>query len=130
MSYTSDIRVVAIDETQFWKKDIVDACGGQIKTVYIYDASVQTNLCEIRPSYYLTPLYAVPLGEISDETDEILRNSTALDGDEMYVLCCVIDGMETIETKQDFDFEDSDSDEYKEEFEVAREYADCNHLIY
>ena len=121
----SDIRVIAIDETRFWKKEIQDACG-KIETVYMYDSSVTTNLCEITPSYELTPLYYVTEKEISDELFDSMRSEEM---NEIYMHCNVVDELESISSSQGFDFESYGSDEYKEELESAREYLNGNHLI-
>jgi hypothetical protein len=121
----SDIRVVAIDETRHWSQDIQDACG-KIETVYMYDSAVQTHCCEITPSYELTPLYYVTEKEISDELFDSMRNEEM---NEIYMHCRVVDELESISSEQGFDFESSEDDEYKEEFESARDYLNGNHLI-
>jgi len=121
----SEIRVIAIDETRHWSKEIQEACG-KIETVYMYDSSVTTNLCEITPSYELTPLYYVTENEISDELHSDMMQE---DMEPMYMHCNVVDDLESLASSQEFDFESSEDEEYKENFEEAREYLNCNHLI-
>jgi len=122
----SDIRVVAIDETRHWIDRIQKACG-KIEAVYIYDASVQTNLCEITPSYYLETMYYVTEKEISDEMwSELNANMSENDA---YHHCNGIDAMESLSANNNIDFETSESEEYKEHYEEVKEYCNCNHLI-
>lgn len=123
----SDIRVVAIDETRHWTKEIQDLCG-TIKTVYMYDSSVQTHCCEITPSYYLTPLYYIIENEVSDETYDLVNENLANE-EPMYMHCNVVDELESIASEKELDFEDSESEEYREHFEEVREYLNGNHLI-
>lgn len=123
----SDIRVVAIDETRHWDKEIQDLCG-TIKTVYMYDSSVQTRCCEITPSYYLTPLYYVIENEVSDEVWDMV-NDNLVNEEPMYMHCHVVDELESVQTKNGFEFESSEDEEYREHFEEVREYLNGNHLI-
>jgi len=123
----SEIRVIAIDETRFWKQHLQDTCG-KIETVYMYDSSVTTNLCEITPSYELTPLYYVIENDVDDEIrDKVDENIS--DEEPIYMHCNVVDELESISSENGFDFESSESDEYKEEFESARDYLNGNHLM-
>lgn len=121
----SEIRLVAIDETRHWAEAIQKACG-KIKTVYMYDTSVATNLCEITPSYELTPLYYVTENEISDRVFDIMSGE---DMEPMYMHCNVVDALDSIASEQELEFESSESDEYKEHFEEVKGYLNCNHLI-
>jgi len=123
----SDIRVVAIDETRHWKDEIQALCGN-IKTVYVYDASVETFCAEITPSYYLTPLYYVIENEVSDEVRDMV-NENLVNEEPIYIHCRVVDKLESVPTKNNFEFDNSESDEYKENFEEVREYLNGNHLI-
>lgn len=125
---TSDIRVVAIDETHHWKKELQDICG-TIKTVYMYDSSVTTNCCEITPSYALTPLYYIAENEISDEVHETLHNELANEEEVRYFHCNVIDELQSEEYHGNFDFVSSEDEEYNEGWEEAKEYLNCNHVI-
>ena len=126
-TFTSDIRVVAIDETHHWTKELQDICG-TIKTVYMYDSSVTTNCCEITPSYELTPLYYITENDISDEVDEILLNELAND-EARYFHCNVIDELQSEEYSGNFEFASSEDEEYKDGWKEAREYLNGNHLI-
>jgi len=123
----SDIRVIAIDETRHWDRAIQSVCG-TIKTVYMYDSSVQTYCCEITPSYELTPLYYVIENEVSDETYDLVNENLGSE-EPIYMHCRVVDELETISSEQGFDFESSEDEEYKEGFEEVREYLNGNHLI-
>ncbi len=123
----SDIKVVAIDETHQWDKSIQEVCG-TIKTVYMFESSVVTHCCELTPSYYLTPLYYVIENEVSDEVFDTV-NDNLVNEEPMYMHCRVVDELETIDSEQEFDFESSESEEYKEYFEEVREYLNCNHLV-
>ena len=122
---TTEFRVVAIDETRHWSKEFQDACG-TIKTVYMYDSSVTTNLCEITPSYELTPLYYITENEISDEMHSEMMEQEM---EPIYMHCNVVDELESIATENAFDFESSEDEEYKDGFEEVREYLNCNHLM-
>jgi len=122
----TDFRVVAIDETRHWSKEIQEACG-TIETVYLYDSSVRVNCCELTPSYALTPLYFNTENEISDEMHEKLHNE--LSDEISYFHCRVIDELESETTENNIDFESSESEEYVEHFEEMREYCNGNHLI-
>jgi len=124
---TSDIRVVAIDETRHWDRAIQSVCG-KIQTIYMYDSSVQTHCCELTPSYELTPLYYVIENEVSDSARETVDENLASE-EPIYMHCNVVDEMETISSEQGFDFDSSEDDEYKDSFEETREYLNCNHLI-
>lgn len=121
----SEIKLVKINETRHWSKEIQDACG-TIETVYMYDSSVTTNLCEVTPSYELTPLYYVTENEISDE---IHSEMTGEEMEPIYMHCHVVDLMDKFDTQKGFDFESSEDEEYKESFEEVREYLNCNHMI-
>ena len=123
----SDIRVIAIDETRHWSKKLQKVCG-TIKTVYMYDSSVQTYCAEITPSYELTPLYYVIENDVSDEVWEEVNNELANE-QSIYMHCRVVDELESISTENGFDFESSEDEEYKENFEEVREYLNGNHLI-
>lgn len=122
----TDFRVVAIDETRHWSKDIQKACG-TIKTVYLFDKSVITNCCEITPSYALTPLYYIAENDISDEMHETLQNE--LTDEVSYFHCSVIDELETETPENNIEFESSESEEYTEHFDEMFEYCNGNHLI-
>jgi len=122
----SDFRVVAIDETRHWNKDIQEACG-TIKTVYLFDKSVQTFCCEITPSYALTPLYYIAENEISDEMHETLQQE--LPNEVSHFHCSVVDELESESTENDIDFESSESEEYQEHYAEVEEYCNANHLI-
>ena len=122
---TTEFRVVAIDETRYWSEEIQKACG-TIKAVYMYDSSVTTNLCEITPSYELTPLYYITENDISDELHGEMASE---DMESIYMHCNVVDDLESIETENGFDFESSEDEEYKDGFEEVREYLNCNHIM-
>ena len=121
----TNFRVVAIDETRHWSKYIQDACG-IIKTVYMYDSYVTTNLFEITPSYELTPLYYITEKDISDELHSTMMSEEM---EAIYMHCNIVDELESISTENGFDFESSENEEYKDGFEEVREYLNCNHLI-
>ena len=123
----SDIRVVAIDETRHWTEELQKVCG-TIKTVYMYESSVVTRLCEPTPSYYLTPLYYVIENEVSDEVWEKV-NENLVHEEPKYMHCRVVDDLESISSEQELEFESSESEEYNSHFEEVREYLNGNHLI-
>lgn len=129
-TYITDIHVVAIDETAHWKEEMVKICG-KISTVYMFDKSVVTRCCEATPSYELNPLYYITENEVSDEVYEELMNTfNQVEDEPRYFHCSGIDTMKTVKcTQSEFEFEDSDTDEYKEHFEQMREYLNGNHLI-
>lgn len=121
----ADIRVITINETRLWNDEIQKACG-KIETVYMYDKTVQTNCCEITPSYDLTPLYYITEKSISDE---IYSEMESQEKESIYMHCAVVDELDSISSEQDFDFENSEDEEYKENFEDVREYLNCNHVV-
>jgi hypothetical protein len=48
--------LTAIEETEYWDSTIT-ARTGRIWTIYLYDSSVHTHLCEFTPSLTLYPCY-------------------------------------------------------------------------
>lgn len=47
-----DLRIIKIDQTQHWRKDIV-LKAGRIHSVYGFDANLGVHLCSLTPAYEL-----------------------------------------------------------------------------
>ncbi len=121
----SDLRVILIEETEYWNQDIKDACG-TISCAYLYDNAVNTFCCELTPSKELHPLYYVTENEISDEVWEQMQDTFNTTEEIRYMK--LLPEADRNEVKQsNFDFTDARSQEYKEEFEEMEESCKCNH---
>lgn len=125
------LKIVVIDESQYWKEDILKACGGKIETVYMYDASEATRCCEITPSYYLIPLYYVPAVHVSDEIHAELID-TFSNEEPMYVHCSDVDKLTHIEisalNNKSIRRTERNQKNYDTFIEEKREYFNCNHV--
>ena len=65
-----DFRVIAIEETEHWREDIVEITG-RIWRLYLVDFNEYTYLCEVTPSVFAWHLYGVSENRIPDEHDDI-----------------------------------------------------------
>lgn len=126
----SRLKLVAIDETQYWKDDIV-AKTGKISQVFLYDERVHTHLCEVTPSYSLTSVgYFVTEKQVDDDTYEVLMTE-GIDHDGIYLHTYEVDAMKgKVDLRgSNIRFRNSESKRYMENFEDVREQCSCNHLI-
>ena len=130
---TAKLRLVAIDETEHWREDIVAACK-KIKAVYMYDENQHTHLCEAAPSHYLIHLYnfADTDEEISDEMYDNIYDGNG-DEDNIYVHVSDIENMKTEKASFSHHLDGglryyaSNGKKYQEIIEAAREYFLGNH---
>jgi hypothetical protein len=69
------IKIVLLDETEYWRKDIVSAAK-KIFGVYYFDPNSVTHCCELTPSYELHFLQSVPqlLPDTTDLKEELFDN--------------------------------------------------------
>lgn len=115
---TAHFKLTAIDETEYWRKDITDATGS-IKTVYLYDELKSVNLCELQSSYELTPLYYVTEHYVDDRINELMMESLAGDS-QIYAHCHQV--------KPIYDLgEESHDEDYDAVLSSRIEYETCNH---
>lgn len=122
---STDLRVILIDETEYWTDEMKEACG-KISCAYLYDNAVNTYCAEITPSKELHPLYYVTENEISDELHEEMLNTFNTTEEVRYMR--LLPEADRNEVKQkNFDFTDARSEEYREEFEEMEEACRCNH---
>lgn len=126
--FNSRFRVIEINESQYWKDDIV-AKAGKIFQVYLYDANVAVNMAEITPSYRLIPLYVNTEIRVDDDTDELILREIAED---TYAHCRSVDAMKSMSLNRyglNIKFRNSESGHYNEAVERAVEYLQGNHPI-
>lgn len=126
----SSLRVILIDETDSWSDEIQSQVES-IKTAYLYDLAVVTHCCSIKPSNWCEPLYYVVEGTDDEKLLEIIHNTFDEVENEgrYYDLVPLADREEVKVESCDFEFEEADSEEYREGFEKAKEYCQCNHQI-
>lgn len=60
-----DIRLVVVDETQFYSADITNV-GSRVYQTYAFDAARAYHACDISPSFELHPLNRTPANFIED----------------------------------------------------------------
>lgn len=133
----TDFKVVEIDETQHWS-DAIKSKVSKIFTVYLYDASVVTNCCEVTPSYELTPLYySVEFPENSDEKEN-KEVQEAIDREfpnqsVEYMHCSFVEAQEHAPDAsvkyRNKRIVGRTSQFYNDHFENTREYLCCNHVL-
>ena len=69
-----DFHLAAMEETQYWDDTIIVKTG-RIWTIYLYDNTEHTYLCEMRPSLALHEAYFFTEKEIDDATDQEVREA-------------------------------------------------------
>ena len=130
----TDIQVVQFDDTNTWTEAIKTQVG-KIYTVYMYDASVATTLCELTPSYYLIPLYYntefAPhkySEEIESEIDEQFRLEEPI-----YMHCDDVEKLHHADVSRLVNFNkrlhSRDDEKYYDFIEETKEYLTANHVI-
>ena len=125
---STHFKVIAIDETQFWSDRIVQEAGW-IKQVYLFDESTCVNLCELTPSFRLTPLYFITENEVSDETHEEMMSEPS---EETYIHVNQLKRNDLMDLRKfglNFRYTNVESQHYKDGEERAIEYLNCNHPI-
>jgi len=120
---TAKLKLVKIDETEFWDKKIVKKAG-KVFGIYIFDETQTTNLCEITPSNHLRFLYTFTEKSVDDKTDETIRFESQ--NDDMYVHCGQAEKMK-VEKEYEFEYEgESGGEDYENEFERVMDYERGN----
>ena len=114
---TAKLKVVKIEETQFWKPAIANKAG-KLFGVYIFDSTQSTHCCEIRASYYLRFMYTFTEEFVDDKTNEEIQNVDFMNGNQdIYIHCGDMDKMK-VEAEYEFEYEgESGGENYEEEFE-------------
>lgn len=69
--------VFTIDESAYWRADILAKCGGRIFTVYLFCVGEATHCCSLTPSTYAEAIDYVASADIDDETQETLLAALA-----------------------------------------------------
>lgn len=125
----SKLKVVEIDETQYWSDDIV-AKAGKLFGVYLYDERVEVFMAELTPSYCLTFLYTNTENHVDDDThDQILRAEIH---EPRYYHVRSIDQMKRIDLRKhgvNIRFTSSESQHYRDNFDRAVEQLQANHVV-
>lgn len=105
---TKTIAVIAINETEFLSDEMKELVGGEYYTLYAYDPSEATNLCELTPSYYLMPFdYASKRCLTEDEDSEYAAD---LKGDPIYMHCRTVEGFPAdLKTSVDIEWDEDDA---------------------
>lgn len=110
-------KLIALDETSYLTDQKFKETIGKLYCIYAYNPNEITNLCELKPSYYLVPLYHITKNFLSDaEYAEILNLDI---GDPTYLHCSQVDAMDpnlVHEFEMDID-EDSTDDEFDQIYE-------------
>ena len=110
------LKVVKIEETQFWSKKIVKKAG-KLFGVYIFDENESTFCCEITPSHYLRFLYSFTEKFVDDKTNELIRESDATEGGDFYMHSGDANKIEAVATYE-FEYEGEIEDEdYREKLD-------------
>lgn len=125
----SKLKVVEIDETQYWSDDIV-AKAGKLFGVYLYDERVETFMAELTPSYCLTFLYTNTENRVDDDAQEEIMRSEIYEPRYFHVHS--IDQMKRIDLSKkglNFRFTNSDTKLYRDNFDRAVEELNANHVI-
>ena len=103
---TPIIKVLKIEETEYWCEDIVRRAP-RIFGVYLFNASESVHCCELTPSYdcrFVATQYEEVDGLSDAERDalsEEIMSGDALSGggffDDCYIHCCTIDKFPSIQ---------------------------------
>lgn len=130
----TDFKIVSIDQTKYWSDDIKKQVG-KIYTVYLYDASVVTNCCELTPSFELHPLYYSTefsthkySEQVENEIDEEFVNEEPI-----YIHCSDVDKLEHADMSKlvnvNKKFKSRTGKNYIKYFEEKKEYFTANHIM-
>ena len=69
------LRLVYLDETEYWQEDIVKFAG-RIAGVYLYNAHLQTFCCEITPSYEMHLVGYLTEHTVNDDIQMKMQEAT------------------------------------------------------
>ena len=133
---TAKLRLVVLNETEFWREDIQKACG-KINRVYLFDSNQHTYCCEMTPSYTLIPLasFAVSENEVSEEMYEELLKGDSLNSEIMYMHVSSVDKMKTERASFSHSLDGglryyaSEGKKYNDIIEAAKDYFSGNPQI-
>ena len=126
------INVIAINETYDWADEIQQkVLGSKIYTVYIFDDTEATHLCEFTPSYWLrfvgiitvpTPELEAYLDTLSDhEKDDFYDFEIGADSNSIYVHCHSVDNHPTL-----IQYHEPDPETIEDELDAIEESLRCN----
>ena len=83
-----DLWLMKEDETEHWTDEEFKKKAGQIYTVYLFDRSSHTHLCELTPSYEMRRLYTTySNGDHPDEVREELISRESLYVTDEFFMC-------------------------------------------
>lgn len=102
-------KAIAIDQTEYWVESFRKEAG-KIYQVCVFNSNEVTHCCDIRPSYYLIPLYSYCENDISDELDEEILENDSLEP--FYMYCGSVDTYKAIDCG-DFESEEEAIDYLK-----------------
>jgi hypothetical protein len=129
------LSVVVINETKEWNESFLQEHDlTKIEAIYVYDANVATNLCELRPSYELNLLYYHGWnGEdiCSDEANEAILMEHDHENDIQYYHCSSIDNhAKPFQVPwYNFEHDGAETEDYRSKFEDIVEQLNCNHPV-
>lgn len=84
-------KSIKLDETQHWRADVVDACGGKILSVYVFEDTRAVYCCELRPSYELWLSHYEPACAVSEATLDLLMEARSVVDSVHYVHVSAVD---------------------------------------
>lgn len=106
------IGIVAINETEFLAEEVQEMVGGEYYTLYAYDPSEATHLCEVTPSHYLIPFDYASKRLLDDEEDSEYRSD--LMGDAIYMHCRAVESFpDDLKTTVEIEWDEDDTFEDK-----------------
>lgn len=122
-----DIHLVVIDESRYYRDDVLKLAG-KVFQVYAYDANRVTHCCEITPSYELHPVATqalnCPESEADRETiDEMLCSAQH---DAIYMQCRAVAGMSDKFRRAYHVIESQEDETYESQLESVLERIRCN----
>lgn len=82
-----NFHVIAIEETEWWRlEEKMMQVIERIETVYLYDSSEHTYLCEMTPSYTLYPIETRAVYKSGFDTDDSREGEQMLNEIELEIL--------------------------------------------
>jgi hypothetical protein len=117
---TTDIRLVAIDETSYWRDDIAQAAG-QLWGVYVYDAHDRTYCCELTPSRLLVRVYTATRESVSEDVYDLILEGNCESDSHFYMHVSAVEKL--IEIGR---WEHDPDESSKDNLESAREWWQGN----
>lgn len=116
----ADIRLVAIDETRYWREDIAQEAG-KLFGVYMYDADQYTCCCEATASRLLMRVYTATEKGVSEDTHGLILEGDCQTEPDFYMHASRVEQLREVGRWK------SDPDDSPEEnIESAREYWQGN----